>query len=101
MQRDMLCEEDGRTERFAEAMDSDLTQSPEEPPISSVSSDEDSPPSITPRSNGTSWWFKRQPARDTMPPPPIIPSDIEQGHAANLEHHLDRAVQRCIDTQDA
>lgn len=82
-------------------MDSDaITPIPEEPPISSVSED-DAPPSITPRSNGTSWWFKRQPARDTMPPPPISSSDVERSSSADLELSLERAVQRCIDTQDS
>lgn len=72
----------------------------EEPPISSVSDDE-APPSITPRSNGTSWWFKRQPARDTIPPPPISTSEPEQSSAVDVELCIKRAVERCIDTQDA
>ena len=92
---------------LTESMDSDPL-SPEIAPISTMPGEDEPPPSITPRSNGTSWWFKRQPARDTVPPPPVAPSEgandgSNEGAGdgvADLELHLERAIRRCIETQD-
>ncbi len=85
-------------------MDSDPL-SPEVAPISTIPGEDDPPPSLTPRSNGTSWWFKRQPARDTVPPPPVAANEVSNegvtDGVADLERHLERAIQRCIETQDA
>lgn len=62
--------------------------------------DDEAPPSVAPRSNGTSWWFRRQPSRDTLPPPPVT-SGIERPYLERLEACLERAVRHCMETQDA
>ncbi|MBK8257271.1 MAG: hypothetical protein IPK82_31930 [Polyangiaceae bacterium] len=72
----------------------------EDPPISTQPADDEPPISIVPRSTGTSWWFKRQPSRDTLPPPPVVPVDQERSYAEQLQRGLERAVDRAISTQD-
>ncbi len=87
---------------FESAVEADLSSSSDGDAASPTSSsDDEPPPSIIPKSNGSSWWFRRQGARETLPPPSFSPVDDGGAHVLRLERHLDRAVRRCLETQDA
>lgn len=71
----------------------------DEAPSSRRPSDEEGPPSVGPRSTGTSWWFRRTGGKETLPALPSLVKD--ETHAQRLERHLERAVRHCLTTQDS